>query len=231
MTPENGWITDGMIYSNGGEILSPDRRSVNFATPEVFEVFQMWQDFYNSGAYAHGSEMEQIEQFMAGNVGMHLQSTSVYSGIKNASEAAGWEVLGVEMPRFGDRPSVPVNSGAALTVRSESADESLAIWEFIKYVTGPVGYTIITSEVGYLPLNKEIADDPAYLKGFVDENPILRTNINQLARLRPITIWPGEQGTEISRVFMDMVVEAVSTTRNVEDTIRQAQDRINGMLQ
>lgn len=230
LAPNNGWTTEGVFFSNGANILNADKTAAEFASAEGIEAMQMWQDIYNSGSHALGSDTEISEQFMSGNVGMLVQSTSMLSGIKAGSEAGGWALYGAEMPKFGSREAVPVNSGSALAVRSASAQESLAIWEFIKYVTGPEGYTIITSEIGYLPLNREIVDDPQYLKGFVDENPIIKTNLSQLERLRPVTIWPSENAIELRQIFNDAVVKAVSTTGNVADILTEAQEQMNKLL-
>ncbi len=228
LAPDNGWTTEGVLFSNGAETMDEDGKMV-FASDEGVEAYEMWQELYQSGAHALGGENEIVEQFMSGNLGMNLQSTSVLSGYKASAEAGGWELYGAQMPQFGDKESVPVNSGSALAVRSTSASESLAIWEFVKYVTGAEGYTIITSEVGYLPLNKEIVDDPAYLKDFVDANPIIRTNLDQLERLQPVTIWPGENAIELRQIFMDATVKAVTTTGDVKEILTEAQDQMNAL--
>jgi multiple sugar transport system substrate-binding protein len=231
LAPNNGWVTEGILYSNGAEVLAPDRKSVIFASPQGIAAFQMWQDLYHSGAHAAGTDAELMEQFMAGNLGMQLQSTSLLSGYTNAARAGGWELYGAEMPAFEGRPSVPVNSGSSLMVRSDSERKSLAIWEFIKYVSGPRGYTIITSEIGYLPLRMDAVEDPRYLKGFVDGNPIIRTNLNQLERIHPVAIWPAAQAQELSSLFMDMAAEGIMTKADLTALMTETQNRMNRLLQ
>jgi multiple sugar transport system substrate-binding protein len=230
LAPNNGWTTEGILYSNGADILAPDRKSVVFASPQGIAAFQMWQDLYHSGAHAPGTDTELMEQFMAGNLGMQIQSTSLLSGYTNAAKAGGWELYGAEMPGFEGRPSAPVNSGSALMVRSDSELKSQAIWEFVKYVSGPRGYTIITSEIGYLPLRMDAVEDPRYLKGFVDGNPIIRTNLNQLERIRPVTIWPAAQAQELSAMFSDMVSEGIMTRVDLGRLMTDTQNRMNGLL-
>jgi multiple sugar transport system substrate-binding protein len=231
LAPNNGWTTDGVIYSNGGEILSEDRTEALFASEEGIEAIEMWKDLYHNGAHAVGNEVELSEQFMAGNLGMYLSTTALYSGIKQSSEAGGWEVYGAPMPQFGDQESIPVNSGSVLAVRPDSVEKNAAVWEFIKYVTGNDGYTIITSEIGYLPLRTGLADDPNYLKEFVDANPLYRINIDQLARIKPTTIWPGEYATEATTIFTDAIVEAVTTDADIAETLSKAEEQINSMIQ
>ena len=161
---------------------------------------------------------------------MHIQSTSVLSGAISAADAGGWELYGAAMPGIGDKEAVPVNSGSCLAVRPDSKEKTAAVWEFIKYVTGDEGYTIITSEIGYLPLRTYLADDPAYLKDFVDKYPLLRVNLEQLERIRPVTIWPADCATEAATIFMDAVQKALTTDADVLETLEQAQKDINELL-
>ena len=51
---------------------------------------------------------------------MHIQSTSMLSGFKSASEAGDWELYGAAMPGLNGNDAVPVNSGSCLAVRPDS---------------------------------------------------------------------------------------------------------------
>jgi len=230
LAPDNGWTTEGVIFSNGGEVLSKDRKEATFASKESVEAIEMWKDLYKNGSHAVGTDKEMPEQFMAGNLGMFITSTALHSGFVKAAEAGDWKLYGAGLPQFGDKPSVPVNSGSALAVRPDSPEKNAAVWEFIKYVTGNEGYTIITSEVGYLPLRTELANDPKYLKDFVDKNPLYKINLKQLEQIHPWTIWPGEYATESSTIFTDAIVKAVSTDADVAETLTEAENKINDMI-
>ena len=229
LAPDNGWISEGLIFSNGGEVLSSDKTEAKFDSPEAVEAYEMWNKLYSSGAAVKGSDKDVMDAFMAGNVAMNLQSTSLLSGYQSAAKAGGWELLGAEMPQFGDKASVPVNSGSCLAVRSDDPTKSAAEWEFIKYATGKEGYTIITSEIGYLPLRMDITEDPAYLKDFVDANPIVKTNLKQLERIKPVTIWPGTGAKEEYQVFLDATVKSI-TEGNVQNVLSDAAKQMNDLL-
>lgn len=49
----------------------------------------MWNKLYSSGAAVKGSDKDVMDAFMAGNVAMNLQSTSLLSGYQSAAKAAG----------------------------------------------------------------------------------------------------------------------------------------------
>ncbi|MBD3921874.1 ABC transporter substrate-binding protein [Paenibacillus sp. PR3] len=230
LAPNNGWVTEGLILSNGGQVLAKDRKSADFGSDASIAAISMWKDLYHNGGSAPGSDAELMEQFMAGNLGMYVSSTSLHSGMKKASEAGGWKLYGAALPQFGDTPSVPVNSGSVLAVRPSDPVKTAAVWEFVKFVTGDRGYTIITSQIGYLPLRTELADDPNGLKDFVEQNPLYRINLDQLTRIQPVAIWPGDNATEMAKVFTDAIVKSVMADDDVKSTLTAAQNEINGMM-
>ena len=117
------------------------------------------------------------------------------------------------------------------TVINEGKDQNNFLWEVIKYVTGDEGYTIITSEIGYLPLRPYLAEDENYLKGFVDENPIIKANIERLADIQPASIWPGDHATELATLYGDMAVKALTTDADIAETMKDYQDQMNQYIQ
>lgn len=230
LSPINGWVTEGIVYTAGSDMLNADKTEAVFANENTAKAFEIWKEFFTSGCAVAGTDSEAMQEFMAGNVAMHIQSTSVLSGAISAAQAGGWELCGAAMPGIGDNEAIPVNSGSCLAVRSDSKEKTAAIWEFIKYVTGDEGYTIITSEIGYLPLRTYLADEPAYLKDFVDKYPLLRVNLEQLEKIRPVTIWPADCAAEAATIFTDAVQKSLTTDADVLETLEQAQSDINELL-
>ena len=169
LSPSNssGWVTDSILYSNGATVLNEDRSAVEFASEEGVKAFESWKRFYMDGVAVGGTDTEAMQAFAAGEAAMHIQSTSVYTSFVSAAQTGGWTLYGYPMPGFDGNPSIPTNSGSAIVVRPDSEQKAQAIWEVIKYVTGDEGYTIITSEIGYLPLRPYLAEDENYLKGLL----------------------------------------------------------------
>ncbi|HIT07124.1 MAG TPA: extracellular solute-binding protein, partial [Candidatus Scybalocola faecipullorum] len=217
LSPSNssGWVTDSILYSNGATVLNEDRSAVEFASEEGVKAFESWKRFYMDGVAVGGTDTEAMQAFAAGEAAMHIQSTSVYTSFVSAAQTGGWTLYGYPMPGFDGNPSIPTNSGSAIVVRPDSEQKAQAIWEVIKYVTGDEGYTIITSEIGYLPLRPYLAEDENYLKGFVDENPIIKANIERLADIQPASIWPGDHATELATLYGDMAVKALTTDADI----------------
>ena len=233
LSPSNssGWVTDSILYSNGATVLNEDRSAVEFASEEGVKAFESWKRFYMDGVAVGGTDTEAMQAFAAGEAAMHIQSTSVYTSFVSAAQTGGWTLYGYPMPGFDGNPSIPTNSGSAIVVRPDSEQKAQAIWEVIKYVTGDEGYTIITSEIGYLPLRPYLAEDENYLKGFVDENPIIKANIERLADIQPASIWPGDHATELATLYGDMAVKALATDADIAETMKDYQDQMNQYIQ
>ena len=233
LSPSNssGWVTDSILYSNGATVLNEDRSAVEFASEEGVKAFESWKRFYMDGVAVGGTDTEAMQAFAAGEAAMHIQSTSVYTSFVSAAQTGGWTLYGYPMPGFDGNPSIPTNSGSAIVVRPDSEQKAQAIWEVIKYVTGDEGYTIITSEIGYLPLRPYLAEDENYLKGFVDENPIIKANIERLADIQPASIWPGDHATELATLYGDMAVKALTTDADIAETMKDYQDQMNQYIQ
>jgi len=84
-----------------------------------------------------------------------------------------------------------------------------AAWAFMKFATSKEGYTIITRDIGYLPLRPEIVNEEAYLKAWVAEHPLILPNIEQLDRLQPWTSFPGPNYRQIIEITQAAVEQAI----------------------
>lgn len=227
---KSDWLTQGMIYSNGGEVLSEDKKTILFGEPAAVEAISIWQDMVKSGAHANYTDAEAQEAFMAGNQGMMVTTAALESGLISAAESAGFELRAAAMPSFGDKPAVPTNSGSGLCIMSKDEEKAKAAWEFIKFVTSPEGYTIITSKMGYLPLRPAIVDDEAYLKSWAQEHPFVRTNLEQLDRLHKWQGFPGLNAGQISTTLTDAVIACLFTDADVETTMREAAQKAQDLM-
>jgi multiple sugar transport system substrate-binding protein len=229
-TNSTGWVSDSILYSGGSEVLNADRNAVVFDNENAISALETWKKFYTEDAAIGGKDGDAVQAFLAGNAAMHIQSTSLYSAIKATAEKDGWDLYGYAMPGFNGQESIPTNSGSAIAVRPDSEQKAQATWEFIKYITGDEGYTTITKDIGYLPLRPYLAEDEKFLKGFVDENPIIKLNIDRLEKIKPSTIWPGETATEVQQLYLDMFDKALTTNQDVSKVVKETQEQINELL-
>jgi multiple sugar transport system substrate-binding protein len=223
------WLFQGVVRSNNGEVISRDRTTMKFAEPEAVEAVKMLRDLYDAGAYENYDFNGAIEGMAAGKLGMYLQTSALQSSLVSGAEG-NYELRATTMPRFGEKPTRPNNSGSALTIHTTDPLKQRAAWELMKFLTSEHGYTVITSEIGYLPLRPAIVDDPKYLAGWVSEHPLVQPNLEQLDRLEPWDPMPGPNYRQIMKTMMDAVEMSVFGGADVEATLKDAQANAQALM-
>jgi multiple sugar transport system substrate-binding protein len=229
-TTANDWLLQALILSNGGSVLSPDRKTITFGEAPALEVMEMLQSMRREGAHASMNDVQGWEAFFAGNLGMILTTAAMQSSMLGASKAAGWELRTARMPSFGDKPAVPVNSGSGLFVCSRDPKKQAAAWRFIKFVTSDRGYTIITTMMGYPPLRPNVTADERYLKTWAEENPLVQPNLEQIEIVTPWQSYPGSNWQQIERILMDAMNKCLFTDANVRETLQAAQKQAQSLM-
>lgn len=223
------WLFQGVVRSNNGEVISRDRTTLKFAEPEAVEAVKMLRDLYDAGAYENYDFNAAVEGMASGNLGMYLQTSALQGSLVSGAEG-NYELRATTMPRFGDKPIRPNNSGSALTIHTTDPVKQRAAWELMKFLTSEHGYTIITSEIGYLPLRPAIVDDPQYLKDWVAEHPLVEPNLEQLDRLEPWDPMPGPNYRQIVKTMMDAVEMSIFGGADVEATLADAQANAQALM-
>ncbi|NGP16970.1 ABC transporter substrate-binding protein [Devosia aurantiaca] len=223
------WLFQGVVRSNGGEVISRDRTTLKFAEPEAIEAVAMLRDLYDTGVYENYDTAGQLDGMASGTLGMYL-NTSAIQGALVTGATGNYELRSAAMPRFGDKPTRPNNSGSALTIHTTDPVKQRAAWELMKFLTSEHGYTVITSEIGYLPLRPAIVTDPAYLAGWIEEHPLVAPNLEQLDRLEPWDPMPGPNYRQIVKTMMDAVEMSVFGGADVESTLVDAQANAQALM-
>jgi multiple sugar transport system substrate-binding protein len=223
------WLFQGVVRSNNGEVISRDRTTLQFAEPEAVEAVTMLRDLYDAGVYENLDTAGQLDGMASGTLGMYLNTSAVQGALVSGAEG-NYELRSSAMPRFGDKPSRPNNSGSALTIHTSDPLKQRAAWELMKFLTSEHGYTVITSEIGYLPLRPAIVDDERYLKAWVAEHPLVAPNLEQLDRLEPWDPMPGPNYRQIGKTMMDAVEMSIFGGAEIEATLADAQANAQALM-
>lgn len=225
-----GWCYQSLLRSNGNVPISDDLTTLDFDGPEAIEVAEMLHGYVEAGLYPDVSDADASERFYRGELGMIL-TTSVYtSAILAASESNGWEMDATGMPAFGDRPVIPTNSGSGLITLATDPIEQRAAFELAAFLTSDHAYTVITSQIGYLPLRSGIVEDPDLLGPWLEEHPFLQDNLDQLDQLHPWVFPPGSNGAQITTVWMDAVNQVIYNGADAAATLAEAQATAVGLM-
>jgi len=224
------WLYQGIIKSNGGQVISDDRKKMTFASPEGIEAMEILRDVASTGAFTNVPSTNAQENFAAGKVGMYLQTSAVQARMVKAAKG-NWEIRASKMPSFGSKKPAPTNSGSGLMIVTKDPVKRRAAWEFIKHVTSDYGYTIIASKIGYVPLRMSAVESENYLAPWYRENPLAKVNLEQLKDLSQWVPLAGSNYVQIRQIMMNASEEAVFKQNiNVADHLKAAEKRANALM-
>ena len=203
------WCWQGIVLSNGGRVLSQDRKTLEFGDPPAVQAAAMWQDLVKSGAHPPLSENDAIAAFEGGKLGMLLETSALQASLLTAAAKGGWDLRAAPMPAFPGHPVVPTNSGSALFILSGNPQKQQAAWRFLQFMTSEQAYTIITEQIGYLPLRPDVVADPNYLQPWIAQHPLMQPNLQQLQRLQPWVSFPGPNYVQIKNIELAALQQVV----------------------
>ncbi|MGX1307756.1 multiple sugar transport system substrate-binding protein [Amorphus suaedae] len=221
------FVYQSLVMSDGGNVR--DGNTLTFADGGAADAVVTMRQMVEDGSHARIDPGSHTDSFSSGNLGMFLYTSAVLTSFKKAS-AGNFELRVAAMPAFGEKPTAPTNSGSALYVFSTDPVKQRAAWELMKFLTSKHAYTVITTKIGYLPLRLDIVDDPAYLGGWMKENPMFQPNIDQLDHLTPNVAFPGPNYRQIESMMMDAVREAVFGQGDPVEVLKAAQDRAQTLM-
>lgn len=223
------WLFQAVILSNGGRVLSEDRKTLMFGEPEAVEALATLREIHQAGGMPNLPTEAAVETMGSGNAGMYLQTSARQGSLRSASKGK-FDLRAAPMPAFGDKPTKPTNSGSALMILSDDPLKQRAAWELMKFLTSDYAYTIITSKIGYLPLRMNAVEDPQYLAGWIKENPLTKPNLEQLTRISQWVPLPGPNYRQIMQIMMNAAEASVFGDVDPAKAMPAAQERAQALM-
>ncbi|KAA9155669.1 ABC transporter substrate-binding protein [Amycolatopsis acidicola] len=223
------WCYQSLVRSDGGRVLSEDRKTLTFDDATNVDVVKMAQNMVNTGSTPKLTQQQGYEEFARGDLGMILETSAIQATFTKGAKDK-WDLRAARMPSFDGKPTVPTNSGASLFVLSNDAAKQRAAWELIKFLTSEDAYTTIASKIGYLPLRTGLLDDPNGLQAWAAKNPMIKPNVEQLARMEPWTSFPGNSYLQIRDGMMDAVEKSVYQGADPQSTLTAAKNQAVSLM-
>lgn len=217
------WCYQAMVRSNGGRVISQDRKTLAYADAPAVDVARLGQQLVNSGEMPKLDQKQGYESFARGDIGMILESSAIQGTFQKGAKDK-WDLRDAPMPGFDGKPTVPTNSGAGLHILSNDPAKQRAGWELIKFLTSPQAFTMIAKGIGYLPLRTGLLDDPDGLQAWAQQNPLVTPNVAQLDRMEPWVSMPGNNYLQVRDGMMDAVESVVFQGKDAESTLTAARD-------
>jgi sn-glycerol 3-phosphate transport system substrate-binding protein len=183
----------GLVMANDSELVDSKTGDILLDSSKTIEAYQWMASLVHEHKVASvdGVTDEDVgrDAFLAGKVGIMMNSTGNYVGSK---KAIGDNLVVRPMP-CNKICSVPIG-GAGIGILSSSPKEVQdAAYKFISFASSPESNAIWFAATGYLPINKHAAEQPAATKALATQ-PGIDVAINSLpyahGRARtPIVTW------------------------------------------
>lgn len=204
---KSDYLTQSVLNSAGTGIVD-DAGNITIDSPEAIEALTYLQDLTQDGLQPGVQIDDALSAFNSGDLGMFL-ATTAYSTSLSAAAEGNFELRSSGFPTFTDGPARPTHSGAGLVVLADDPVKQEAAWTFLEFMTSAEGYTIITEEMGYLPLREDIVEDPDYLADYFAENTLLLPSLTDLRTVEPYRVFPVENSNRATVIFQDNAVEPI----------------------
>jgi multiple sugar transport system substrate-binding protein len=214
----DSWPDQGIIFSNGGKLLSDDGQRVAFNSEQAVGAIAMWQSLHQQGLAQVNTDSEQEANFTAGGIAMYVSSCMKLSSIKSK---VNFTLKVAEAPAFGTKPKVLPSGGAAIISFSRDKAKSPAIWKFLDFATSNEAM-LIFSKTGYLAVTKA-------------KVPVMegqQAAYDQMKYMVPWANWPGgSTGLEIDRMYINKRTEIIHGNLDPAKTLNQLAADCNKLLE
>ncbi|HLS49492.1 MAG TPA: ABC transporter substrate-binding protein [Actinomycetaceae bacterium] len=222
------YLTQSVLNSAGTGIVD-DAGNITIDSPEAVEALTYLQDLTLDGLQPAVQVEDGVGAFNNGDLGMFL-ATTAYSMSLSAAAEGNFELRSGGFPTFTDGPARPTHSGAGLVVLADDPAKQEAAWTFLEFMTSAEGYTIITEEMGYLPLREDIVEDPDYLADYFAEHTLLIPSLSDLRTVEPYRVFPVENSNRATVTFQDNAVEPIMLRgAEVESTLADVAQQIRDL--
>ena len=219
-----------ILWSFGGDILTPDMKSSALNSPEAIEAAEYLVNIYKDGysppatpTYNMDSNIAALQQGLGAMTIDYTARALVLNDPKKSQTAGKWRMAPVPS-KSGDSAGVGVVSGWSAFINKNSKNKEAA-WEFIKYLTSEPAQTIMAIEAANAPTLTSVFTNPDYQKVSPDALAVLEAAKTGRVQYGIPNI------TEIEDIIANEVNAALSGVKTTKEAMKAADERVNEVLQ
>lgn len=191
------WLWQALLFNFGGSLMNAEKTEVTFGDEAGLRAVRLLARIAEETAMPLLTEEQTIQQFAAGKMGIVIGSTAE---VRVMGELVG-DSFAWKTGRYPIADAVegglPTGGNVAVILSQDEAKRQAA-WDFVKFVTGPLGQKITVLGSGYMPTNLKTAD-PEYLGDHYAKNPDWMTSMQQWPVAQSWFGYPGNTGVKIWR--------------------------------
>ncbi len=203
------WRYQSLLGAHGGRPLNADESDVTFDSEAGIAAAGLYQRFTKEAGMKPYGANDARQAFPAGTLGIMLESSSLQARFETAAgDRFKVVVKGVPLVAKDQASIYFPTGGSGIVMLSKDEAKQKAAWEYIAFVTGPVGQKIIVENTGYAPANAILVRDDAYLGEFYKKNPNSLVAHTQIANhAGPWYAYPGPNGVAVTDEIAAALVE------------------------
>lgn len=222
------WSWQGLVFSHGGRMLTEDESRVAFGEQPGEASIQLLRRFVDEGRMADLKTETAFADFFAGRLGIMMESTAQLARVTR--EIGGrFALRTVRYPIAVQGGRIPAGGKVAMMFTKDPAKQKAA-FDYIKFVTGPEGATIMVNNTGYMPSTAIPGQREDMLAKFYRENPNWNTTLQQLPVMTGWYAFPGQNALKITDVINDHLQTIVNRSKEPLPTLRQMTADVQALL-
>lgn len=220
---------DALLFSQGVGMMNADESNIAFDGPEGLKALQIIKRIGEAGQAGVDMSRDQARSlFAAGKVGIIFDSNSNLPRFEEASKGKFQLAVG-KFPMLKQEGMLPAAGAISIMFATEPKQQELA-WEFMKFVTGPVGQTIVAKKSGWLPANDYAIRDSKELSSYFATNPNYKASLEQLPILRGWYAFPGENSLKVTKTIVDVMRSVITLRKSPEDGLAEMSSQTRKLL-
>jgi multiple sugar transport system substrate-binding protein len=222
------WLWRAIILQGGGKMLDESESKVAFGGPVGLKALETLRKMVTEGGMPLIDWDQSRQQFIAGKIGLFFDTPA---RMRQVTDLIGDKfVLGTDIFPIDDKANgkLPTGGNAAI-VTSRDAAKQKAVWEFLKFITGPEAQKIVVETTGYLPTNLR-TPGPEFAGPFYDANPNFRTVTRQAERSAPWQGYPGGNSVRIWRTQREIINAVMRGTTSPQEGLEKLVNETSALM-
>ena len=194
------WMFQVLIAQQGGQMLTDAGDEVAFDQDErSLKAMQLARRMVTEGGYDPRTDIDtQLTAFTSGKMGFYANSPAS-AKLMQERVGEGFDLRSIKFTVWDDANGTLPTGGNAGIITTQDPEKQAAVWEYLKFLTGPKGQELTAKNTGYLPTNVMSLEDE-YLGAYYKAEPYFATPSSQYERAGA---WWGYPGTQSEKIWRD----------------------------
>ncbi len=223
----SNWVwTFPWIWSNGGSILSKDRKTCLMDSPEVIETLQFLYDLtYKYKVAPTSAQTAQRDLFTTGKVGMVIYGRWMVPRYRTITDF-NWGVA--PLPKKKERVS-PLFTVAFVV--SSQCKHPKEVYKLVRFLSGKGGNNVIGKLGLAVPSMVDIANSSVFLSPEeLPENSEVFLETMNYAKLQPVTPQWEEMGNIVNQHLEELFLDKKTPSETAKDITLEVNQLLKGEL-